>query len=169
VLYAGLVYYWCRSAGLSPEDAEDVGQQVFLSVSRGIASFRRDRPDDSFRGWLRVITRSRIADHFRNNSVREIAFGGEQRLTDSVASPMSDSDCIEQRAREDTILFDQALKLMRNEFSEKDCQAFLQVVIEGLSVAEVAGQLGVSANTIYIAKSRILKRLRSEFGDLLDE
>ena len=51
-LYGPLVYRWCRRAGVGPEDARDVGQEVFRTVARKLADFRRDRAGDSFRGWL---------------------------------------------------------------------------------------------------------------------
>src|SRR5262249_2315434 len=62
-LYGPLVYGWCLRAGLQAADAADVGQEVFAAVARNIPSFRRDRPGDSFRGWLYVITRSKISDN----------------------------------------------------------------------------------------------------------
>src|SRR5215207_5403568 len=64
-LYAPLVYHWCRRARLGPEDTADVFQEVFRAVARTIATFHRDRTGDTFRGWLRTITRNKIRDHFR--------------------------------------------------------------------------------------------------------
>lgn len=66
------------------------------------------------------------------------------------------------------VLYEQAVKLMQSEFSEQDCTAFLLLVVEGVSPCDVGKQLGVSVNSVYIAKSRILKRLRTEFDGLLD-
>src|SRR5262249_14847420 len=54
-LYAPLVLHWCRRAGLGDADAADVFQEVFRSVSEHLNEFRRDRPGDTFRGWLRTI------------------------------------------------------------------------------------------------------------------
>src|SRR5262249_6259988 len=59
-LYGPVVYGWCRHKGLSPEDAADVRQEVFLAVARSIAGFRRERPGDSFRGWLWTITLNKV-------------------------------------------------------------------------------------------------------------
>ena len=166
-LYTGLVYHWCRRNGLSPEDAEDVGQQVFLAVSRNLDGFRREKPGDSFRGWLRIITRSRIADHFRENSGRETAGGGDSSW--NVSSPELPDDADESRHVEIVMLYERAVTFVRSEFAESDFQAFHQVIVEGAAPKDVAAKLGVSLNSIYIAKSRILKRLRDEFGELLDD
>jgi RNA polymerase sigma-70 factor, ECF subfamily len=167
-LYGGLVYHWCRSAGLSPEDSEDVGQQVFLTVARKLDGFRRDRPGDSFRGWLRVVARSRIMDHFRENADRELAVGGSSFLEQVGAVPTLDEDVENESNLETIILYERAMQLLQSEFSDQDCQAFQLVLMEGLTPKDAAATLGVSVNSIYIAKSRILKRVRDEFDDLLD-
>ncbi len=75
-LYGPVVYSWCLHAHLKPEDAADVGQDVFLAVSRKIAHFRRDRPGDSFRGWLWTITNHKICDFKKKNGRRIHAEGG---------------------------------------------------------------------------------------------
>jgi RNA polymerase sigma-70 factor (ECF subfamily) len=64
-LYGPLVYSWVRRAGIAPEDARDVVQDVFQSVVRYVAGFRRDRPGDTFRGWLHAIAKSKVAEHRR--------------------------------------------------------------------------------------------------------
>ena len=64
-LYAPLLYEWSRRNGLQADDAADVAQDVFATVARKLDSFRRDRPGDSFRGWLWTIARNKINDHFR--------------------------------------------------------------------------------------------------------
>lgn len=160
-LCAGLVYYWCRNAGLGPEDAEDVGQQVFFTVSRSLSRFRHDHAGASFRGWLRTITKSRLADHFR-----ELPPSGE-RLWDDRTITYQPND--NEESIETEWLYQQAVICVRNEFSEQDYQAFELVVMQGLLPREAAAQLEMSVNSVYIAKSRILKRLRDKFGDLLGD
>ena len=64
-LYAPLVYHWCWSMRLAEQDMPDVFQQVFQSVASHIGGFHKDRPGDTFRHWLRTITRNKVRDHFR--------------------------------------------------------------------------------------------------------
>ena len=64
-LYVPLVFSWCRRSGIPSQDSADVVQEVFRAVLRGIAEFRYSQPADTFRGWLRIITRNKIRDHFR--------------------------------------------------------------------------------------------------------
>lgn len=47
-------------------------------------------------------------------------------------------------------------------------RAFWRVAVDGCSPADVADELDMSVNAVYIAKSRVLRRLREELGDLLD-
>lgn len=166
-LYAGLVYHWCRTAGLSPEDAQDVSQQVFLTVHKSLNGFRREKPGDSFRGWLRVITRSRLTDFFRSKPI-ELAQGGEQNWTLNIQALESESDVGKPRT-EAILIYERALKLIAGEFSDRDCQAFQMITIDGASPQDVALKLGMTTNAVYIAKSRILKRLRDEFMEVLDD
>src|SRR5262245_63501950 len=63
-LYAPLVLHWCRRFALPEQDAPDVFQEVFRAVTGHIRAFRKDRAGDTFRGWLRTITRNKVHDHF---------------------------------------------------------------------------------------------------------
>jgi DNA-directed RNA polymerase specialized sigma24 family protein len=74
-LYGPLVDHWCQRASISRDDSEDVVQDIFLSVAKQLKQFRYDRPQDSFRGWLRVITQRRIADYSRRIADRPRAEG----------------------------------------------------------------------------------------------
>jgi RNA polymerase sigma-70 factor (ECF subfamily) len=170
-LYGPLVYRWCRAAGLQAADAADVGQEVFRAVARGVAGFRRGRDDGTFRGWLRTITRTKLADFFRCQPPGGAGAGGPDgpRLLQQLPVPEGDEPSREAVADETRLLFRRAVELIRGEFAEGTWRAFWQVVAEDRRPAEVAADLGVSVNTVYLAKSRVLRRLREEFADLLTE
>jgi len=165
-VYGPLVYYWCRTGGLSPEDSADVVQEVFRSVATGIDAFRIDRPGDSFRGWLRVIARNKMHDWFRRRKGEVVAAGGSTAhdrlqevpddLLDAESSPETEGQGIVRRAME----------LIRLEFEEGTWQAFWQTTVEGRSPADVATALGLSKLSVYQAKSRVLKRVRRELEGL---
>lgn len=168
-LFGGLVYHWCRRAGLSPEDSEDVSQQVFFSVSKRLPDFKRVKPSDSFRGWLRVVTRSRIMDFFRDSNRREVSVGGTSFMEQVSLIAEQDDELINEERAETNILFERAMALLQSEFSGNDCKAFHMLVVDAITPKEVADKLGLTVNSIYIAKSRILKRMRDEFEDLIDD
>jgi RNA polymerase sigma-70 factor (ECF subfamily) len=169
-LYGPVVYGWCRRRGLQPADAADLGQEVFAAVAQRIADFRRDRPGDSFRAWLWGIARHKLLDHLRDRERRPIAVGGSEAQA-QFAQMAADEDVSvpEGTAGGDTrTLLHRELELVRLEFEDRTWQAFWRVTVEGQAVADVAGDLGMSRNAVYIARSRILQRLHQEFGDLID-
>jgi RNA polymerase sigma-70 factor (ECF subfamily) len=163
-----LVYRWCRLAGVLSDDAPDVVQEVFAAVAVKIGTFRRDRPGDSFRAWLAGITRHKIADHFRRRQDLPDAKGGteaQQRLQQvpELVEPGSRSSSPGQ----DGLLPRRALELIRAEFENRTWEAFWRTAVDGRRPADVAEELGMSVMAVYKAKSRVLRRLRQELGDLL--
>src|SRR4051812_46589737 len=66
-LYAPLVQFWCDRAGIPEADRADVVQEVFRAAGAGLGGFRRERAGDTFRGWLRGITRNQIRQHFKQH------------------------------------------------------------------------------------------------------
>jgi RNA polymerase sigma-70 factor, ECF subfamily len=170
-LYGPLVYRWCRQAGLESLDAEDTGQEVFAAVFRKVADFRRQGKGSTFRGWLRVIARNKVCDHLRRQqTVEPPAIGGtdpQNRLLQIAANDDDESEPMSDPT-EASLLARRALELLRGEFKDEKWQAFYRVVVEGQTPAEVAAALKMSVNSVYLAKSRGLRRLREEFGELLE-
>jgi RNA polymerase sigma-70 factor (ECF subfamily) len=165
-LYAGLVYHWIRKRGLSPQDAQDVSQEVFGSVIHNLKRFHRTNADQSFRAWIRVITRNKIADHFRKNTGIEIAMGGDNPLLGFATIEKNEDH--EESNHDKAVLYQKAVEFIKGEFADKDCRAFLMLVVDEIPARDVAEKLGITVNSVYIAKSRILKRLHDELGDLID-
>jgi RNA polymerase sigma-70 factor (ECF subfamily) len=167
-LYRPLVLFWCRQAHCPAGEAEDVAQEVFAAAALGLAGFRKDRPDDSFRGWLRGITRKQVLLYFRRNLGRVEAEGGSDALDrlEGVADPLAGPT--EEEAGEVGQLYRRAVEQVRGEFEEKTWQMFWRAVIEGVSPVALAQELGVSPAAVRQAKSRVLRRLKEEMGEVLD-
>jgi RNA polymerase sigma-70 factor (ECF subfamily) len=165
-LYGPLLDQWCLRAGLQAADAADVKQDVFAAVLSGIGGFRRDRPGDTFRGWLYTVTRNKIRDRVRRADVAG-AGGTDAQLR--LASLPADEPEQEPPADPDSErgLYLQAIEMIRGEFEPKTWEAFWKVTIDGRSAADVAEDLGMSPNAVYLARSRVLRRLREEFEGLL--
>jgi RNA polymerase sigma-70 factor (ECF subfamily) len=165
-LYAPLVLHWCRRWHLRDQDAADVFQEVFQAVAAHIGGFRKDRSGDTFRGWLRTITRNKVHDHFRRHGRQADGEGGTeaQRRLAEVPAPEAAEAAAEERA--ETGLFFRALELIRGEFAERTWQAFWQTAVEGRAPKDVAADLGMSPGAVRVAKSRVAQRLREELGDL---
>jgi RNA polymerase sigma-70 factor (ECF subfamily) len=169
-LYAPLVDRWCRQASLQDADAADVRQEVFLAVARGLDEFRRDSAGGTFRGWLRAITRHKIGDHWRRARPGQAGAGGSDAYEQLQQLPAEgpDDSADPAPAEEIDLLYRRALDLMATDFAECTWKAFWRVVIEGESATEVAADLNLTPNAVYLAKARVLARLREEFRDLID-
>jgi RNA polymerase sigma-70 factor (ECF subfamily) len=168
-LYAPLVYHWCRRGGLTGEDAADVFQEVFRAVAEHIRDFRRDRAGDTFRGWLRTITRNKVRDQYRRQAGQPRAAGGTdaQLHLQSVPEPVPDADDPDEA---DLVVrqLHRTLEAIRGEFEERTWQAFWKVQMEGQDTGHVGAELGMTAAAVRKAKFRVLRRLREELDDLLD-
>lgn len=163
-VYSPLVYRWCLRCGLQPTDIDDICQEVFRSVHRGIAGFRKDRPGDSFRAWLRTITMNRIRDEIAKRPA--IGAGGSTataRIAE-IADPNAGSANDDEM--ELGILFRRLMGVIRTEFEENSWQSFWRTVVNEQSIASVAADLHMTPNAIYLAKSRILRRLRTILEEL---
>jgi len=169
-LYGPLVAHWCSQATVPASDIDDVVQEIFLSIARELPQFRYDQPGDSFRGWIRVITRRRVADYFRRISGRPSAEGGTTacRRLNEVADPVAacfDND--PEADSEESIIVCRSLELIRNDFQPSTWTAFWRTAIENVPTAEVAEALQMSQSAVRMARSRVLNRLRQELAGLI--
>jgi RNA polymerase sigma-70 factor (ECF subfamily) len=171
-LYAPLVYHWCRTMRLPEQDMPDVFQQVFQSVASHIDTFRKDRPGDTFRSWLRVITRNKVRDHFRRTAKQAQAAGGTdaQIYFSQVAAPVANEEPDESEAHDEEGEVQQLLRgtleQIRTQVHPQTWQAFWKVVVEGKTPEEAGQELGMRPGTVRVAKSRVLARLRAELGEV---
>jgi RNA polymerase sigma-70 factor (ECF subfamily) len=170
-LYGPTVYGWCLRAGLQPADAADVGQEVFAAVARAIDGFRHDRAGDTFRGWLYTITRNKIRD--RGTAPGSVGTGGSdaQEQLARFAAPSPDPEHVTRDSDDkDEVrgLCRRAIDLVQGEFEPQSWTAFTRAFVNGDAPADIAAALGISVNAVYLAKSRILRRLRQEFSALVD-
>ncbi len=167
-LYTPLAYRWAIAAGLQPEDAADVVQEVFQAVARSITRFDSGPGRPPFRGWLYGITRNKIRDHFRNRLSQPVAEGGTRaslRMADLPEQEISDDSGPSLISDRDSLAF-RALQMIQNDFRESTWRAFWEVTIENRAAADVAAELGISVGSVYTAKSRVLSHLRNELDGL---
>ena len=166
-LYTPLIHYWCKHWGVHGADADDVRQEVFQAVAAGLADFSRARAGETFRAWLRGITRHKILDFFRAAQQRPAAHGGTDAQLRLQQVPVPEADLPDAPPEELSALYHRMLGLLKAEFEPKTWQAFWRVAVDGQSAADVAAELGMTAVAVRKAKSRVLHRLREEAGDLL--
>jgi RNA polymerase sigma-70 factor (ECF subfamily) len=171
-LYGPVVYKWCRKDGLSEDQAADVGQEVFRAVSTSIQRFHRS-PQGKFLGWLRTITRFKVADHFRQSAQNPQAVGGTAFLsvisgiTSEVDVSQTESLDEPDAAEANAVVTERMLALIQSKFSQQAWTAFWETAVNGRTANDVAEELRMTAMAVRKAKSRVLGRLKSELGDLL--
>ena len=169
-LFGPVVYQRCRQNGLQAADASDVFQDVFRAVANDIGSFRRDGAGDTFRGWLWTITRNKLADFWERQRKQPRGHGGSDELERLTNLPADELANLAESPDPQTpgSLYQRALKLIQDEFKEQTWKAFWRVAVDDRAPADVADELDMSVNAVYIAKTRVLRRLREELGDLLN-
>lgn len=165
-IYLPLIRRWlARVPGLGDE-ADDLSQEVFLVVLRELPRFERRR-EGSFRAWLRRVTVNRARVHWRRRR-RRPAVGLDPALgfLDRLEAP--DGDLAREWDRDhDRHVFERLLAIVQPDFQPTTWEAFRKFALEGVPAARVGEEFGLTENAVLQAKSRILKRLRAEAGDLL--
>ena len=165
-LYGPIVYGFARKRGLQDADAADLMQDVMRSVSGAIGRLDYDRRQGTFRGWLFTITRNKMFNFLSARRVRPQGSGdtATNRLleTHPDASDGVDDWEVEYQRR----LAALAMEHVKHEFQETTWRAFWLTAVDGRSAADAAAQTGLSAGAVYVAKSRVLARLKDEVETL---
>ena len=172
-IYTPMVIGWCQRMGCDSHTSEDIAQETFLAASRGIASLRPDGVTGSFRRWLWQIAKNKLIDFRRRYPAAMLPSGGstavfqlhqiaDHQIAD--AEELTDCDPTSPDLLRELIL--KALELVRVEFKELSWKAFWRTAIDGLPTEVVANELGMTAAAVRQARSRIMRRLRIELGDV---
>ena len=167
-VYSPLVYRWCCRAGLQETDAADIGQEVFQSVFKSISGFEHTGPG-SFRCWLKAITNNKCRDFFRRKRPGAQGDGGSDAYQTLLQVPEAAEEASDDPAGDEAILLRQAVQLVLAELSPEASRAFLRVVSEDRAPTDVAEELGMTVNAVYLIVSRVKRRIREEFAGLVGE
>jgi RNA polymerase sigma-70 factor (ECF subfamily) len=166
-VYVPLIRSWLSGFPGLCADADDLTQDIFVVLLRGLPSFERRR-HGSFRAWLRQITANRVRAHWKasRRHSRRPGEGDGAEILAQLEDP--DSGLSRQWDRDhDQHLLGKLLAVVRPDFDARTWQAFTRFALDGLAAADVAGELGTSESAVVQAKFRVLKRLREEAGELM--
>ncbi|ADB19202.1 RNA polymerase, sigma-24 subunit, ECF subfamily [Pirellula staleyi DSM 6068] len=169
-LYSPLIRNYLRRQEVLSHDADDLVQDVLAVVVRRLKDFEHNQRIGAFRTWLRTITVNVLRDHWRSRKARPMATGAsdfQQFLADleDPSSELSQAFDLEH----DRYITRQLLAQLEKEFEPTTWRAFTEVALLGRSASEVAQDLQISTNAVFIAKSRVLSRLRQEAKGLVEE
>jgi RNA polymerase sigma factor (sigma-70 family) len=168
--YNRLIYAVAVRAGLSESEAKEALQETFVSVAKEIKGFQLN-PEGSFRAWLMVITRRRIADQFRRRP-KLIKRAADRTPSDRTSTleriPDPAGSGLEAVWEEEwkQNLFNLAVQNAKEKSGSKDYFLFQQQVIKGRSPQQAAKELGVSLAYAYVAKYRVSRLIKKEIRSL---
>lgn len=163
-IYRPLIYRVARRQGLQDADAQDLTQRVLLSVAGAIDQWQTQPKRARFRTWLHTVAKNAVIDHLRT-AKPDVAEGGttaQLRLQEAVDNRVSEAELDREYQRE---LFRWAAREVREEFAETTWLAFWLTAVDGLSIPAVADELGKTVGAVYIARSRVMQRLRAKIKD----
>jgi RNA polymerase sigma-70 factor (ECF subfamily) len=168
-LYSPLIRHWLHRHTVAAADADDLVQDVLTVVIRRIPEFHRRPHTGAFRCWLKTITGNCLRDFWRAKKIRPRA--AAQPDFDDILQQLEDPTSGLSREwdmEHDRWITQRLLELLQPEFTEKTWLAFRKTAIEGQSPDDVAAELGITVNAVFIARSRIMARLREEARGLLE-
>ena len=157
--YGRLIYVAARSRGCREHTAEEIVQEVMLTVFQQRDVFRYDPQRGRFRDWLRSVVRNAVAEHRRAPSQRIRAQGGDSQKCFPEPSDDGVPDAAWEAAFEESLLA-ALLDMVRREVAPETYQAFELLTLKELSGRQVARITGLSRNAVYLARRRVLQRLR---------
>lgn len=159
-LYTPFIFSLARRAGVGREEASDLVQDVFLLLTKKMADFKYDA-QLSFRAWLRTVVMNRLHEIARRRSLPTRFAANQFELEES-----ADVESIEETEYR-SHLMDRALEIMQREFAPTTWKACWEHVVSGRTALDVGAELGISEGAVYVAKCRVLRRLRNELKGLL--
>lgn len=166
-IYGPLVYSYGRHRGLQDADASDLVQDVLRSVAAASGRFVYDPERGSFRGWLLAITRNALRRSARRAADRVSPEGGSTHALRMAELPDDDAGDEQRWEREHRErLFAWAAERVRTRVQPTTWEAFWKTAVEHQPAEAVAQALGISAGAVYIARSRVLARMREAIDAL---
>ena len=156
-IYEPLILRIARSRGLQTADATDLAQDVFVRIAKSVRRWEPDPTKGSFRGWISTIARNLTIDFLRQQDRRPLS-ASDPTLA-SIKSPCAESDFYDIEFEKQ--VFAWAAKRIQASFQPHTWQAFWQTTVEQRPIKEVAESLGLSTGVIYLARSRVIAKLRT--------
>lgn len=168
-IYEPLVYRVARRKGLQDADARDLCQEVFRAVAGAARRWEPDPARGSFRAWLSTVARNHTLNALRSQRRRTQASGDSALANLLHAQPAEDDESRAIDAEYRRRLFELAAEAIEPQFTRTTWQAFWQTAVLSREASRVASELGISPGAVYIAKSRVLARLRERVSQLAGE
>jgi RNA polymerase sigma-70 factor (ECF subfamily) len=166
--YSPYIRYCLRRYGILPHDADDLVQDVLTVAVRRLPALREQLSCPALLAWLRKTTHNCVRDFWRARRKFPAATGGDD-VAKALQQQPARSDDLQRRWDDEhrRHLVRQLMDRVRPRVTAVTMRAFERVAVDGQSATEVAAELGVSTNAVFIAKTRVLAYMREDCGDLI--
>ena len=159
-LYTPFLLACARRAGLKNDDASELVQDVFLHLLDQMPKFEYDAGRRNFRGWLKTVTVNKCRERWR------------KRTPAPLIEPATEATAVEdeafwERDYRDSLV-QRALEIMQRDFESKTWRACWECTVGGRKAADVAAELGMTEAAVFMAKSRVLRKLRQDLAGLIE-
>ena len=166
-IYTPLIHRYAMRRGLQDADAADVAQDVMRAIANAAPRFEYDRARGTFRSWLYTVARSKLNNHLSKHRKQEAGSGQTSVRQMLENQPDEDADDqiqwdIDYRRQ----MFDWAVRQVQKDFKETTWNAFWRSAVESQPAKEVAATLGISVGAVYVAKSRVVAKIRKRIQEV---
>ena len=160
-LYRPLLVTYARQRGLRLEEADEIAQQCMTALVPRMQTFTRK---SSFRGWLRGMVDHKVSDFLTQS--RKHRRAGTELLAQTPDPGRTPEELWQQQWNHTHLAY--CLDSLRIDYAPHTLQAFAMYVLQERPVKEISRRLGMTPNQIYVAKTRVMARIRERFGEMID-
>ncbi len=163
-IYRPVIIRLTLRKGLQLADAEDLAQHVLLAVSRNISEWKHDPARARFRTWLQTVIRNATLNALTRKPRDQSAGGTTALHLLNQQSDQADSLYFDAEWQRETLRW--AAAQVRSEFEPATWEAFWETAIEGVSANETAQKTGKTVGAVYIARTRVMQRIKQKVAEV---
>ena len=167
--YAPLVRAWLSRYDVQASDADDLSQEVLLAIFQSVAEFDHNGNAGAFRAWIKQILVNRLRNYWRRKT-RDLSISAGTSIDERLGElddPESALSLLWNQEHDQHVLA-ALLRSVERHFTPDTWNAFIRVALDGAKANVVVEELGISLNAVFVAKSRVLNRLRQEAEGLVE-
>jgi RNA polymerase sigma-70 factor (ECF subfamily) len=167
-IYQPLIFRICRARGLQHADATDVTQEVLAKIADVIDRFDHTAEGANFRGWLYRVTRNLVMDFFRHQK-KDLLVQADVAIQLADDKSPTKEESAEFQVEFQRQIFWLVAQNVRVQVKPATWDAFWQTEVQRRPVKDVAKELNMTTGSIYVARSRVIARLKKEVEKRLSE
>ena len=164
-IYEPFLKHLALRQGVPASHVGDVTQQILMAIAGSVDRWKDDGAGASFRRWVSRVARNVVIKFMARQRRIVQGQGGSDAMTQLGELPAIEDSILDQQYQHELIVW--AAGQVRGEFAATSWQAFWATMIDGQAVADVAEEIGVSPGSIYMSRSRIIRRIRQKIDEVM--